>query len=272
MAFEVELDWGGDLATGLINDTKGHTEEIRIKAPPDALAGLIRCIEEGAAKFGYSARDLLKETKSIKLQAHGIITDTLSRRNGARIGLVLSEGHQNEVYFEGSGDNPIIGSVVARDMVVGIKEETGHSGENIFKVQQEEVKNKVRHLLEFGSGIVVVSLRNATVNSANERSVKEIIESDYPRHYLGAVPVLVASDFSDDPDDFIRTSVCLLNAYTWFNLDSFLRRFEALLQEWGYNYSLLVRQADGEMTHIHKVTPLKTCASDQIAFVRSICG
>jgi len=270
--FEVELETTRNYTTGFIKNTQGDTEEIRIKTAPDVLASLIMCIEEGAKKFGYSAQDLLKKTKSVKLRAPEIITDTLANKNGARIGLVVSKGHEKKVYFEGNGENPTIGSIVAKDMIVGIKEEVSDSGEELLKPLEEEVKDRVRYLLEFGSGIIAVSLKNATLNPANERFVKAVIDSDYPRHYLGAVPVLVASDFSDERDDFLRTNVCLLNAYTWFDLDHFLRRCEAFLQKNGYNYSLLVTQADGEADFIHKVTPLKTCASDQIAFIRSIYG
>ncbi len=157
-------------------------------------------------------------------------------------------------------------------MIVGIKEEVSDRGEEVLKPSEGEVKDKIRYLLEFGSAIVVVSLRNASLNPANERIVKNIIESDYPRHYLGAVPVLIASDFSSERDEFLRTNVCLLNAYTWFNLDHFLRRVESFLQKNGYNGSLLVTQADGDSFYIQGVTPLKTCASDQIAFIGSVFG
>lgn len=272
MEFEVELETTKNYTTSFVKDTQGDTEEIRIKTAPDVLASLIMCINEGAKKFGYSAQDLLKKTKSVKLRAPEIITDTLTNKNGARIGLVVSNGQEKKVYFEGNGENPTIGSIVAKDMIVGIKEEVSNSGEELLKPLEEEVKDRVRYLLEFGSGIIALSLKNAALNPLNEKLVKEIIESDYPRHYLGAVPVLVASDFSDERNDFLRTNVCLLNAYTWFNLDHFLRRVEAFLKKNGYNYSLMVTQADGGAGYIHRVTPLKTCASDQIAFIRSIYG
>jgi acetophenone carboxylase len=97
-----------------------------------------------------------------------------------------------------------------------------------------------------------------------------LIESDYPRHYLGAVPVLVSTDYSSEPDDSLRTHVSLLNAYTWFKVDRFLRRVENLLRLHGYNDTLRVTQADGEVVDIPKVTPLKTCASDPIRFIKSM--
>jgi hypothetical protein len=272
MAFEIAIDLTGKAASGFIKETHGGAEESRIERGPDALASLLKCIEEGARKWGCSAQDLLRKTRSVTLRAPEIITDTLANKNGSRIGLIVSKGHEKKAYFEGHGENPAIDSIVAKDMIVGIKEEVSDRGKAVLEPSAVEVKERVRVLLELGSGIVAVSLKNAGLNGANEGLVKEIIESDYPRHYLGAVPVLAASDFSGERDDFLRTNVCLLNAYTWFNLDHFLRRVESFLQKNGYNYNLLVTQADGNSVFIHGVTPLKTSASDQIAFIKSVFG
>ncbi|NVL93490.1 MAG: hypothetical protein HWN71_10700 [Desulfobacterales bacterium] len=270
MEFEVELETTRDYTSGFITDERGQREEIRAKPAQDSLIGLMACIEEGARRYGCSAKDLLKRTKWVKLRAPEIITDTLDKKEGARIGLVVTKGQERKAYFEGNGENPAIGFIVAKEMIVGIDEEISPEGEQVLKPREEEVKATVRYLLEFGAGTIAISLLNATLNPANETLVKEIIQSDYPRHYLGAVPVLLASDFSDEQNDFLRTNVCLLNAYTWFNLGHFLRRVETFLQKNGYNYGLLVTQADGGAGYIHRVTPLKTCASDQIAFIRSI--
>jgi hypothetical protein len=272
MEFEVELETARDYVKGFITDTQGNKEEISVKKDQDSLSSLIKCIEEGARKYSCSARDLLKRAKWVKFVAPEMVMDTLDKKEGARIGLVVTKGQAQRAYFEGEGDNPAFGFIVAKEMIVAIDEEIGPEGEQILKPREEEVRDKVRYLLEFGAGIIVISLLNAPRNPENERFVKEVIDSDYPRHYLGAVPVLVASDFSDARDDFLRTNVCLLNAYTWFNVDHFLRRVEAFLQKNGYNYSLQVTQADGRADYIHRVTPLKTCVSDQIAFIKSIYG
>jgi len=270
MAFELEFELAGNFIKGLIKDTQGNKEESKAKIASDVLTNLIMSIDEGAKKFGFSAQDLLKRTKSVKLHVPDIVTDTVKNKKGARIGLIVSEGYGKNIYFEGNGENPIFGSIVAKDMAVGIEEEVSDGGEIILKPGEEEVKDKVRYLMEYGSGIIAVSFKNADLDPANERLVKEIIESDYPRHYLGAVPVLVSYDFCQERDSFIRTNVCLLNAYAWFNLDHFLRRVEAFLNQNGYNYNLLVAQADEEAVNIHRVTPLKTCASDQIAFIKAM--
>jgi len=194
----------------------------------------------------------------------------LKNKKGAQIGLIVSKGYTESIYSEGGSKNLIFGRIVRNDLIVGVREEISDRGEIVLKPREEEVKDKVRYLLEFGSGIIAVSFRNANLDPANEKLAKEIIESDYPRHYLGSVPVLISSDFCQERDDFLRTNVCLLNAYTWFSIEHSLRRVQAFLKQNGFNYKLLVAQGDEEAVSIHRVTPLKTCASDQVAFIKSM--
>jgi N-methylhydantoinase A/acetophenone carboxylase len=270
MEFEIGIEITGNFTNGSIREAQGRTEEVRTKTNSDALGSLMKCVVEGAKKFGYDAPDLLKRTQLVKLRAPEIVTETLANKTGARVGLVVSKGYEGNAYFEGRSKNLVLDVFVVRELIVGIEEEVTVRGEQVLKPGEEEVKDKLRYLLEFGSGIIVVSFHHSTLNPANERLVKRLIESDYPRHYLGAVPVLVSTDYSNEHDDFLRTNVSLLNAYTWFNVDRFLRRVETLLRQHGYNHSLLVAQADGGVVDIPKVTPLKTYASDQIRFIKSM--
>lgn len=270
MEFEIGIEITRNFTSSSIREIQGRTEEVRINATPNDLNNLTKCLEGGANKFSFSAQGLLKRTKSVKLRAPEMVKDVLASKRGTRIGLVVSKGHEEKVYFEGKGKNPVLDSIVEKEMIVGIDEDIDGRGMQVQKPSEEEVKDKVRYLLEFGSGIVAVSLHHACLNPANENLVKQLIESDYPRHYLGAVPVLISTDFISERDDFLRTMVCLLNAYTWFQVDHFLRRVEALLRQNGYNRSLWVSQADGGVVPIARVTPLKTYASDQIGFVKSM--
>jgi N-methylhydantoinase A/acetophenone carboxylase len=270
MAFEIGIEMAGHFTSGFFREVQGRTEEVRIETDLDTLGSLMKCIVEGAKKFGCDVQNLLKKTQSMKLQTPEIVAETLSNKKGARVGLVVSKGYEKNAYFEGKSKNPVFDAIVDKEMVIGIEEEINVRGEQVLKPGEEEVKDHLRYLLEFGSGIIVVSFHHSTLNPANERFVKRLIESDYPRHYLGAVPVLVSTEYSSEHDDYLRTHVALLNAYTWFNVDRFFRRAETLLRQHGFSHGLLVTQADGEVVDIPKVTPLKTYAADQIGFIKSM--
>jgi N-methylhydantoinase A/oxoprolinase/acetone carboxylase beta subunit len=273
MEFEVELEWTANFTSCLIRDIQGHTEEINLKTAPDGLTSLIKCVEAAAKEFGYaSATGLLKKTSSVALRVPEIITDTLAKENEARIGLIVSQGHEANIYDASSDHNPVLAAILAQNLVVGVEEETNARGEQVIPLGVADAQEKVSALLNLGCTIIVVSLKHASVNPANEVRLKEIAYANYPRHYLGAVPILISSDFSAERDDAIRTNVCLLNAYAWFTLDQFLRQVENSLRQNGYTRSLKVVQTDGEAVPITRVTPLKTCGPDQLVSLNQFIG
>lgn len=272
MEFKVELELTGNFTTSFITNTQRHTEEISIKTAPDRLTSLVNCIETGAKELGYSARDLLKNTVSVKLRVPEIISDTLANKAGDRIGLVVSQGHQENVYGAGSTHHFVLAAILTQDLIVGVEEETNAKGEQIFPPRRADVQEKISYLLNLGCGIIAVSLKHASLNPANEIRLKEFAWMDYPRHYLGAVPILISSDFSDEQDDAIRANICVLNAYTWSTLDQFLRRVERFLRQNGYTRGLKVVQTDGEAVPITGVIPLKTCSPGQMVSLNQFIG
>lgn len=259
MDYTVEITLTGQTTRAIISAGQGQSTDSQQITTPDHITGILACLENGAEQLGCSTRDLLKQTKRVTLSVPEFIADALAAGAGARIGLIVSQGYETTAY----GPNPLVGSIVPGELIVGLNEETDEQGQQLRAPEIEEVKDKLRHLLERGSGILVVSFKNAGLNPANERRLQAITRADYPRHYLGAVPLLLASDFSRERDDLARTNICLLNAYTWFSLDQMLRRIETVLRQHAYNRNLLVAQTGGLAVPIPKVTPLKTGGIEQ---------
>jgi N-methylhydantoinase A/oxoprolinase/acetone carboxylase beta subunit len=261
--YSVEITLTDHLTSSVISTDQSQRAESQQATTSDKTTGVLACLEAGAIQLGSSLKDLLKQTKAVTLLAPELVAGTLAGKSGSRIGLVVTQGYEATAYGRDASPNLLIDSILSKELIAGIAETTNDQGQQVLFPETEEVKDKFRHLLELGSSIIVVSFKNAALNPANERRLQEIMRSDYPRHYLGAVPVLLASDFSRDPDDLARTNICLLNAYTWFSLDQTLRRIEAVLRQHNYRRSLLVAQTDGPAVPIPKVTPLKTCGIDQ---------
>lgn len=252
----------------LVPDEAGHRIEFQHETSADWASGILAGLEDAAGQFGDTPAGLLRKARSVMLSVPDIVSSTLADRNGSRIGLIVSQGCEQTLYSRNGSPNPALNTLVSKDLIVGLAEKTNERGEQVHPPQTEEVKEKVRHLLELGSGIMAVSFKNSSLNPANEAAAKEMIWSDYPQHYLGAVPVLLASDFSADPAAELRTNICLISAYTWFSLDQTLRRVESFLQKNGYKRTLLVAQRDGPPVPIPSVTPLNTCGAEQYAALR----
>lgn len=239
--------------------------EIQHETSPDQVTGILTCLEAGAGQLSDTSRDLLRKARSVTLSVPDLVSSTLEARSGSRIGLIVSQGCEHTLYGRNGAPNPAIHTIVSKELIVGVAEETNVRGEQVHPPQTKEIKEKIKHLLELGSGIIAVSFKNSPLNPANEAAIKQMMWSDYPQHYLGAVPVLLASDFSAELAAELRTNICLVSAYTWFSLDQTLRRVESFLQKNGYTRSLLVTQTDGPPVPIPRVTPLNTCGVEQYA-------
>ena len=204
MDYTVEITLTAQMTRTVISTGQGRPTESRQATTPDNVTGILACLESGASQLGYAVRDLLKQTKVVTLSAPEFVSEALAAGAGARIGLIVSQGYEATAYGHDSTPNPLVGSIVSRALSVGIAEETNEQGRQIRSPKIEEVKDRLKHLLELGSGILVVSFKNAPLNPANERRLQEIMRRDYPRHYLGAVPLLLASDFSREFDTLLN--------------------------------------------------------------------
>ena len=116
----------------------------------------------------------------------------------------------------------------------------------------------IRSLLGHGARIIVVSLYRAHLDPANELKVREIADDDYPKHYLGAVPLLLSHEVSTTTDDASRTNVALLNAYFHPDMVRFLYKAEDDVRKLGYRKPLLVVHADGGVARVAKTTAIMT--------------
>lgn len=272
MVFTIDIELTAKITHCLITGAKGQQVVGEETTAPDQLSTLLACIKAGARELDCSIRDLLKNTITINLKVPELVTGALARQSGTQVGLIVTQGYEINIYDAGNNHHPVLAAMLAQGSVVGIEEETTAQGQQISPPRAADAQEKVNYLLNLGCGTIAICLKRASLNPANEVRLREFAYADYPRHYLGAVPILISSDFSVERDDAIRTNICLLNAYTWFTLDQFLRRVENSLRQNGYSHSLKITQTDGEVVPITRVTPLKTCGPKQLAGLNQFIG
>src|SRR5699024_12253455 len=75
---------------------------------------------------------------------------------------------------------------------------------------EDDVLDAVNQLISQGANRIVISLNEPNLVE-HENKVKNIILRKYPRHLLGAVPILISHELSDDNDDARRTWGGLIN-------------------------------------------------------------
>jgi N-methylhydantoinase A len=251
MKYTVDIDNGGTFTDGFFT-CGSRIESVKVDTTPhDLSVCFLKSIEEGAAKFGITVPQLLHETEVIRFSTTHA-TNTLIQRSGPRLGLIVTRGFEESLYSK-DVKSPAIDFVIPAEMVVGIDEPAGKDD-----MDKEQVRQAIRSLLGRGARIIVVSLHQAHLDPANELKVRQIADDDYPKHYLGAVPLLLSSEVSTTTDEASRTNVALLNAYFHPDMVRFLYKAEDDVRKSGYQRPLMVVHADSGIARVAKTTAIMT--------------
>lgn len=180
-------------------------------------------------------------------------TNAIIENIGSRVGLILSEGFDVSVLQETKEQKDMFESIV-KDRVAFIN----------FKKSEEELEHHVvelvNQLISQGADRIVISLNEPNLID-NEIKLKNIILRKYPRHLLGAVPILISHELSDDKDGSRRTWGSLINSYLHSGMERFLYNAENILRNYRAKKPLLIFQNDGNSVRVSKSTAIKSYSS-----------
>ena len=115
--FTVDIDTGGTMTDALVSDGK----EIRAfkvdTTPHDYTVSFRECLAEAAKQYGYdSVQTFLDEVTLIRWSST-ITSNVLGERHGAKVGLLVTNGHEHDLY--GAGRSPVVDELVAEGNVWG---------------------------------------------------------------------------------------------------------------------------------------------------------
>ncbi len=258
MKFTIDVDTGGTFTDGYISGS-GVIKTIKVDTTPhDLTVGFFHLLEEAAKELGFEdTRDLLRETEVIRYSTT-VGTNTLLQKTGSKLGLIVSQGFEDSVYHENGMQNSLLGYLIPRNMVIGIKENIDACGNIIDEVDREEVRKAVKELMVRGATIIVISLANSSSNPVHELLAKEAIEDDYPKHYLGSVPVMLSTEIDQSRDNECRTNTAVLDAYMHRDMVRFLYKADEELSKLGYVKPLLIVHNWGGAARIAKTKAINT--------------
>lgn len=209
MGFTVDIDTGGTFTDGFI--TRG--DEFRaIKTPTtphDLTVCFMECIKEAAKAFSIPLGDFLYDTDIIRF-SNTIGTNSIIQRDGPKIGVIVTAGYEGLCpTADGDGKRPLVDP----GMIEAIDEEVSETGSVRHVPEHTRVLAAAQSLIDRGARCLVIALNHADVNPENERTIRESIKREYPRDYLGSVPVFLSSDIVQRPGYQERINTAALNAY-----------------------------------------------------------
>ncbi|MFB6095766.1 MAG: hydantoinase/oxoprolinase family protein [Haloferacaceae archaeon] len=261
----INIDAGGTFTDGFI--TVGETT-VTSKVPTtehDLTVCFMDCIEAGAEKLDTDPAALLGDADMVRFSTTAG-TNTVIEKTGPRLGLLVTAGHEDDLYAE-AGQRTVADSVLDADMVEGIDERVSEAGEVLEAPDPEAVSAAVKRLQADGARLIVVALANADANPANERAVKAAIDDAYPRHYLGAIPTLASFEVTARPDDYRRLNTVAANAYIHHTMKSSLYKAEDEVRARNYDRPLFVGHSSGGVARVAKTVALNTYNSGPAAGV-----
>ncbi|HUG50445.1 MAG TPA: hydantoinase/oxoprolinase family protein [Terrimesophilobacter sp.] len=262
--YRLSVDTGGTFTDGFVSGL-GRQAQVKVDTTPhDLTEGFTACVEAAASAMGETVDGFLSRTSVVHFSST-IATNTAVQRSGPKVGLIISAGTLSAYGTAEQFDS--LSSFVDQDLVLEVAERVNDSGQVESGPDPAALDEAVRQLLERGIAMLVISFRNAHLNPANEERARALITASYPRHYLGAIPVLQASRISLDADDFGRTAAAVLNAYLHPVLVRSLYKAEDRLRQSGYQRPLLIVNTDGSSTRVAKTRALDTYNSGPSAGV-----
>ena len=275
----IDIDVGGTF-TDLVLNFEGKTLVKKVPTTPfDLSVCFSKVIEEGAGALGLKMEELLPSVEMIRYSTT-IAMNRLIERKGPRLGLITSEGHEDVVLI-GRGAQWIDGTRVAerrnlavqkkpdplipRDMIVGVKERIDSRGTIIRPLDEEDLRSKVRYLVNRGARGLVVSLLWGFLNPLHEKRVKEIIRDEYKEFHIGYLPVVLAGQVVGKLGEYERTLAAILDAYLQRSMQIELSAMWDKLRERGYKKPLLMIQSSGGIAEVFRTTASRTFNSGPVS-------
>ncbi len=275
----IDIDVGGTF-TDLVLHYDGKALIKKVPTTPyDLSVCFSRVIEEGATAVGKKIDELLPSIDMIRYSTT-IAMNRLIERKGPRLALITTEGHEDVVLI-GRGAQWIDGTrvqerrnlaiqkkpdpLIPRDMIVGVKERVDSRGRVIRPVDENDVREKIRYLVNRGARGIVISFLWGFLNPIHERRVKEIIRDEYKEFHIGYLPVVLAGQVVGKLGEYERTMAAILDAYLQRSMQIELSAMWDKLRERGYTKPLLMIQSSGGIAEVFRTTASRTFNSGPVS-------
>lgn len=256
MGATIDIDTGGTFTDGYVT-LGSRTVRVKVETTPhDFTECFLRCLEEAAAQLEVpSAERLLVDTDVLRFSST-LATNTVIERSGPPVGVLVSHGHADDLYGDGTAEL-LYGNLLARELVAELQDPR----------DDHQVRAAVRRLLRAGARVVVVALAGSAEDASDERYVKAVHRAAYPRHYLGAVPCLLASEVTSRFGDARRLATAVVNAYLHPEMVRTLYKADEEVRQRAYPKPLLIAHASGGVARVAKTRAVETYNSGPAAGV-----
>ncbi len=246
--YRVGVDVGGTFTDLLCVTSDGDV--VLDKTPStldDQSRGVMNGLGQLADRFGLSRSEFCAQ---LDIVVHGTTTgdNTMIEMNGAPTGLLVTEGHRDEIELRrchkeeiwdpsAPGPEPI----ARRRARIPIPQRSNYLGETVLELDEDAVRAGVRRLRQLGVESIAVMYLFSFVNPEHELRTREIVLEEFP----DVASITLSHEVMPRGPEFERVSTTLVNAYLAPKLARYIGNLEGELRTEGFAGPLLVMQSTG---------------------------
>src|SRR6476619_4631710 len=249
MAYRLGVDVGGTFTDLFLVDEAGGPRQWRVKTPStpaDPSQGVLAGVRRICAEAGIGP-------EAIGNVVHGttVATNAVLESKGARVGLITTQGFQQILHLARSQTTgPLAGWIImvkpdppasladTREAV----ERLDARGQVVTPVDEAQVEEIVRDLIDSGIESLTVALINSYVNPAHEEQIGAIVERLYP-----GFPVTLSAHVLPEFREYERALTACMNSYVRPKVADYVGRLQSELQAAGANADVNILRSDAGM-------------------------
>lgn len=241
--------------------------------------GFNESLANACADLGQTVSSVLGGVDSVRY-ATTLGTNALIERKGPRIGALVTAGFKSTIplsrgrgYGEGldqsrqqdipDADRPE--AIVPIPMIREVRERVDYLGDAFLKLDEDDLRSRIRELVDAGAEALVVCFTNSVVNPGHELRAREIFLEDYPGHLLGSIPFLLSHQVAGRKGEYARATSTIMDAFLHATMYHGLGTLELNLRAQGYDKPMLVNHNSGGMAQLNSTDALQTVHSGPVS-------
>jgi N-methylhydantoinase A/oxoprolinase/acetone carboxylase beta subunit len=275
----IDIDVGGTFTDLVLTWDDRRLVAKAPTTPYDLSVGFLDVLNAGAEQLGTPLTEMLPEIEIVRYSTT-VAMNRLIERKGPKLGLFTTEGHEDAILI-GRGAQWTDGTriserrnlsvqhkptpLIDRDMIVGVAERVDSSGTIVRKLDEDDVRTKLRELVDRGARAIAVSLLWSFANPTHERLVRKIIREEYKSFHVGYLPVVLSHEVVGKVGEYERTMTAILDAYLQTSIKFELGTTWDQLRNNGYTGTFLLTHNTGGSGEIFKTTASRTFNGGPVA-------